>query len=284
MEEAMTKPTDWLRVNNTELPQRLGRIRHVLFDFDGTLSVLRQGWEEVMIPVMLEAICGPNPIQPEIEVEVRAYVDRSSGILTIRQMQWLVEAVRRFGLVSQPRTAGEYKALYLDRLMVRVNARIASLEKGDASPASYLIAGAESFLANLVSRGAKLYLASGTDHEAVVREAEVLGIARFFEERIYGALDHNENHAKERVIQKILDENNLSGAELLVVGDGPVEIREGAQRGAITLGVASDEVVRCGWNPRKIERLENAGADLIVPDFCRSAELLALLFEPQAVS
>ena len=35
---------------------------------------------------------------------------------------------------------------------------------------------------------------------------------------------------------------------------------------------------------RKIERLENAGADLIVPDFCRSAELLALLFEPQAVS
>src|SRR5690606_33738074 len=113
---------DWLRVNNTELPQRLGRIRHVLFDFDGTLSVLRQGWEEVMIPVMLEAICGPNPIQPEIEVEVRAYVDRSSGILTIRQMQWLVEAVRRFGLASQPRTADEYKALYLDRLMVRVNA------------------------------------------------------------------------------------------------------------------------------------------------------------------
>lgn len=280
----MTEQMDWLRMNSADLPQRLGRIRHVLFDFDGTLSVLRQGWEEVMIPVMLEAICGPNPIQPEIEQKVRGYVDRSSGILTIRQMQWLVEAVRHFGLASQPRTAAEYKAHYLDRLMVRVDARIASLEKGGASPAGYLIAGAESFLKDLVSRGARLYLASGTDHEAVVREAGVLGIAHFFEGRIFGALDHNENHAKERVIQKILDENNLSGAELLVVGDGPVEIREGAQRGAISLGVATDEVARCGWNPHKIERLENAGADLIVPDFRRSGELLALLFEPQAVS
>jgi phosphoglycolate phosphatase len=27
------------------------RISHVLFDFDGTLSLIRQGWPEVMMPM-----------------------------------------------------------------------------------------------------------------------------------------------------------------------------------------------------------------------------------------
>ena len=27
-----------------------GRFRHVLFDFDGTISVIREGWERVMAP------------------------------------------------------------------------------------------------------------------------------------------------------------------------------------------------------------------------------------------
>ena len=31
-------------------------ISHVLFDFDGTLSLIRQGWPEVMVPMFVEAI------------------------------------------------------------------------------------------------------------------------------------------------------------------------------------------------------------------------------------
>lgn len=38
-------PSDWLRVLNPEVTARLGHIRHAPFDFDGTLSVLREGWE-----------------------------------------------------------------------------------------------------------------------------------------------------------------------------------------------------------------------------------------------
>ena len=74
------------------LPDRLGRIRHVLFDFDGTLSVLREGWEGVMVPMMLEMISPEGARLGEIEPEVCAYVDRSTGILTIRQMEWLAGA------------------------------------------------------------------------------------------------------------------------------------------------------------------------------------------------
>ncbi len=39
---------DWLEVVNPTV--RVGHVRHALFDFDGTISVIRRGWEQVMIP------------------------------------------------------------------------------------------------------------------------------------------------------------------------------------------------------------------------------------------
>lgn len=271
----------WLRILHPQALARLGKIQHVLFDFDGTFSVLRQGWEDVMIPVMVEAICGLSP-RAEIEEEVREYVDRSTGILTIRQMQWLAEAVERHGLAGRARTAAEYKRMYLSRLMVFVRERIARLESGQAVSTDFLVGGSQAFVSGLAGRGVRMYLASGTDHADVAREAAALGLLDYFNGDVYGALDNNENHAKERVIQRILEENHLSGDELLVVGDGPVELREGAQRQALTLGVASDERARAGWNEHKAARLSDAGADLLVADFTHANELLLLLLEPPA--
>ena len=280
----MEEPGGWIHVHNPPALDRLGRIRHVLFDFDGTLSVLRQGWEEVMIPLMVEAICGLERTEPGIEEEVRAYVDRSSGILTIRQMQWLADTVRRYGMAEMARSAGEYKALYLERLMIHVRQRIARLARGESSPAENMLAGAAAFVHGLAQRGARLYLASGTDHVDVVNEAAALGLLSFFNGGVFGALDNDENHAKERVIQRILEENEVSGEALLVVGDGPVEIREGALLGALTLGVASNEVARRGWNAQKIARLREAGADLLVADFLKAETLIALLYGERMVS
>jgi len=271
---------DWYYINHPDVLNRLGSIRHVLFDFDGTLSVLRQGWEDVMIPVMIEAICGDTlpADHPAIEQEVREYVDRSTGSLTILQMEWLALAVRRHGLPNVVMTAAEYKRVYLDRLMISVDQRIEQLASGEVPASDHLVAGAREFVSGLIDRGAQRFLASGTDHAYVVGEARALGLLDCFAGHVYGALDNDENHAKERVIQRILDENNLSGYELLIVGDGPVEIREGIQRGALTLGVASDEVARQGWNPHKVTRVTNAEADLLVPDFNHTPELLGLLF------
>ena len=47
-----------------------GRFRHVLFDFDGTISLLREGWQGIMRPVMLEMIAGGESTTPEMEAEV----------------------------------------------------------------------------------------------------------------------------------------------------------------------------------------------------------------------
>jgi phosphoglycolate phosphatase-like HAD superfamily hydrolase len=260
------------------LPDRLGRIRHVLFDFDGTLSVLREGWEGVMVPLMLEMISPEGARLDEIEPEVRAYVDRSTGILTIHQMEWLAEAVRSYGMSGQPLTAREYKAIYVERILAHVRGRVEALAAGTASRDAFMVAGTESFLARLRGRGVVLYLASGTDHPDVVNEAGILGLAGYFEGRIHGALDASEANDKGRIIERILAQNDLHGDELLVVGDGPVEMRVAVAQGAIALGVASDEVKRSGWNQRKIERLVAAGAYVLVPDFAQGLSLERFLF------
>jgi phosphoglycolate phosphatase-like HAD superfamily hydrolase len=270
---------NWLSILNTARQTDLGCVRHVLFDFDGTLSVLRQGWEPVMEKVMLEAICagaGRAPSQAVI-AEVQEYIDRSTGKLTILQMQWLADKVRSYGMEKNPLSAAAYKKIYLRALMVSVSVRLEALEKGAASAQDYLIEGSQEFLHGLAQQGVDLYVASGSDHADVLREASALGIAKYFQGGIYGALDASEANGKERVIQRILDEHHLAGNELLVVGDGPVEIIEGRQRGAIALGVASDEVAHHGWNEHKIERLTRAGADLLVADFAHSSELIELL-------
>ena len=271
--------SSWIEILNPNVRLKVGHIKYALIDFDGTISVIRQGWEDVMIPLMIEMICDGNPPTPEIEKEVREYVDYSTGILTIKQMEWLAEAVRRYGISKNPKDPYEYKRIYNQRLLVKVEQRLEKLRSGELNPDDLMIMGSRKFLEELYRRGITMYLASGTDHEYVLQEASALKITQYFRGGIYGALDHTEAHTKERIIQRILDENNLHGNELLVVGDGPVEIRNAKSRDALALGVATDEVRRCGLNLRKRKRLIDAGADLIIPDFTRHDEIISFLFE-----
>jgi phosphoglycolate phosphatase-like HAD superfamily hydrolase len=278
---------DYLRIVDPAAPARLGRIRHVLFDFDGTISVLREGWERVMAPLMVEMICDGGSPTPEIEREVAEYVDDSTGIVTIEQMQWLAEAVRRHGIARHPLSAAEYKQIYVDRLMVGVQRRLDRLDPNrtglselSGPQSQMMVEGARSFLESLVERGLRLYVASGTDHPYMLNEARALGVADYFDGGLYGAIDEDEAHRKERIIERILDEHDLHGDELLVVGDGPVEIREAVSRQALALGVASDEVVRSGWNPAKVTRLTRSGAHFLIPDFSRAGLLASWLTTP----
>ena len=279
----------WLEVVNPSV--RLGQVHRALFDFDGTISVIRRGWERIMIPLMVEMICGDHLPAPEIvrsiETEVVEYVDRSTGILTIRQMEWLTEAVRRHGLARASegceRTAREYKRIYNERLLRPVRQRLNHMDASQAARDALMIAGARAFLQGLYDRGVTLYLASGTDHVYVLEEVTALGVAKLFgQEHIYGARDDaalrgTEAFSKAHIIQRIMDEHNLRGEELLVVGDGPVEIRHAKARGAVALGVAADEEKRQGLDSRKRQRLLDAGADLIVTDFLHHQDLLYYL-------
>jgi len=108
-----------------------GHIRHAVFDNDGTFSTLRQGWEQVMAPVMVRAILGERydtadaGLVQKVRLRVLDYIDKSTGIQTIVQMEALVEMVREFGLVPSEKVLDKqgYKRLYNEALMQMVNER-----------------------------------------------------------------------------------------------------------------------------------------------------------------
>jgi bifunctional ADP-heptose synthase (sugar kinase/adenylyltransferase)/phosphoglycolate phosphatase-like HAD superfamily hydrolase len=267
----------------TAVPEGL-RATCALFDHDGTISTLRQGWEEVMAPVMVRAILGPRfetageDLRQAVDARVRAFIDETTGIQTLAQMDGLVGLVREFGCAPEAQIldAAGYKRVYNDALMAGVRGRIAGL--GAAGPEACTIRGAVAFLHRLHAAGVRLYLASGTDREDVVNEARLLGYAGLFEGRICGAEPGVREEAKKAVIGRILSELGAAGVRGLVTfGDGPVEIRETRKAGGLAVGVASDEVNREGLNPSKRRRVIRAGADLVIPDFSVAPQLLPLL-------
>ena len=251
------------------------RVSAAVFDFDGTVSTLRCGWEEVMEPLMAETLCAVSP-EPEeaVRKRVAAYINESTGIQTIFQMQWLAGEVARLG--GRARDPWEYKAEYNRRLMRRVDEKKARLASGQEKAEQYLIAGVRELLCDLRERGTRIYAASGTDHPDVAAEAGALGVYALFDE-LRGAPPHETGCSKEAVLRELISDRGLPGTQIAVIGDGKVEIALGKQAGCRTLGIASDEARRRGVNPVKVRRLREAGADAICGDFTERTEILAFL-------
>ncbi|MDQ2623656.1 MAG: PfkB family carbohydrate kinase, partial [Actinomycetota bacterium] len=203
---------------------------HVIFDHDGTLSTLREGWEELMAPMMLKAVLGPAygnvPVEQvtTLRTQVADLIDRTTGIQTLLQMRELIALVREWGFVPASEVLDEhgYKAIYNDLLVDSVNQRIAKLRSGKLAREDFHMKNALPLLQALRDRGLKLYLASGTDEPDVIAEANELGFGEFFEDRIYGSTGVVTHDAKRMVIERILAENDLDGSSLLTFGDGPV--------------------------------------------------------------
>ena len=259
--------------------------RHAVFDHDGTLSTLRHGWENIMQPMMVRAVLGnrpetvPGAVRERVEADVREDIDQSTGIQTLAQMKGLVALVRRYGFVPDPDLLDEhgYKALYNEELMKLVRTRTRKIERGELSVLDFQVKGARDFLELLHRAGVKLYLVSGTDEADARAEAELLGYAHLFTGGIHGAVGDLRVEAKRIVLERLVGSLAHRGQDLLVVGDGPVEMREGHRRGALCLGVASHEISLHGLNPTKRSRLIRAGADLIVPDYSQLKNLRRLL-------
>jgi phosphoglycolate phosphatase-like HAD superfamily hydrolase len=267
-----------------DLPSDLA-IEHCIFDHDGTLSTLREGWENIMEPMMIRAILGEKyeeadePTFARVREKVRQFIDRTTGIQTLVQMKGLAGLVRQSGFVPQSEVLDEhgYKKIYNDELINVVRGRTEKLKRGELFASDFQIKNAHLLLEFLYERGVKLYLASGTDEHEVIAEAEAMGYAHFFEGRIYGAVGNIEIEAKKLVLERIIREHRLAGHQFATFGDGPVEMRETNRRGGFCIGVASDELRRHGLNTSKRRRLIWAGANLIIPDYSQICELLGVL-------
>jgi phosphoglycolate phosphatase len=256
-------------------------IRHVLLDFDGTLSLVRQGWPEVMVPMFVEMLprrSGESDV--DLQRLVHDDIMRLNGKQTIYQMMQLAERIAQRG--GSPREPLWYKHEYLRRLDGRIGCRIAALTNGRIRPDELLVHGSRQFLELLHARGFTLYLASGTDEQFVRSEAGLLDVARYFGPRIYGAQDDYRSFSKQMVIERILRDNAISGKQLLAFGDGYVEIENTKAVGGLAVAVASDEAHNGSgrMDPWKRQRLLGVGAEVVIPDFRDAEALLDCLTTP----
>ncbi len=252
-----------------------------LFDFDGTLSLLRAGWQTVMHSLMEETLrsawrTGHGFPQAEWSSRIDEYIRASTGIQTIEQMQWLHQQMLSMGASAE--SIWTYKERYRERLGAHISRRIVSVKTGQAPADGYLVRGSVGLLEALREAGYTLCLASGTDDADVRREASLLGIAKYFQE-IRGAQDHSWENPKAVVMERMLREAITwqPKSRPLVIGDGPVEIALGRQHRAVTIGVASDETGRRRHDPEKMDRLRLAGADLIVDDWSDLTKIFHVL-------
>ena len=117
------------------------RAKVVLFDFDGTLSTIRSGWVEVMVPMMVEELANLKTGEAEADLTemVKEYVGRLTGKDTIYQMIELADQVTARG--GKPEDPLVYKRRYLDLLWVMIKDRVESLRAGNTDPEQYMVPG-----------------------------------------------------------------------------------------------------------------------------------------------
>ena len=260
-------------------PQQKHAPEHVLFDFDGTLSLVREGWPEVMVPMMVEQLqaTGTAESAEELSQVALKFIMELNGKQTIYQMMRLADEITQRGGSPQPPL--EYKHMYHERLMKRIHSRREELRTGKLPADAMLVPGSVALLTTLQEKGASLYLASGTDENYVKEEVELLGLTDYFGDHIYGAVDDFKSFSKAQVIERILKTHQVEGAKLLGFGDGYVEIQNIKSVGGTAVAVASDEANRSGkpdaW---KRDRLIGVGADIVIPDFAESDRLIQYIW------
>lgn len=277
-------------VPNTEievignLPRNLA-IKHCIFDHDGTLSTLREGSEKIMEEMMLRAILGKHHDIVDdqefehVRVSVKQLIDRTAGMQTFVQMDELSDLITHFGYVPESAVLDghDYKHAFYIKLLKKVTERLNRLRTDELQPKDFQIKNVALLLFELHRRGIELYLASGTNQDEAIAEAEAMGYAHYFEGRIYGSTEEFNIDAKRVVLERIIQTHDLPGPELATFSDDPTEIREIRRHGGLCIGVASDELRRFGLNVSKRKRLIQAGADLIVSDYSQLPAILKVL-------
>ncbi len=267
-------PNEW----GAEIVKPIGmrKFTAALFDWDGTVSCIRSGWQQIMIPYFIEVLENTPKAEDHDSIMkvVTDFVDFLTGKQTIFQCIRLDEEVQKRG--GQKVDPYEYKKEYLRRLERYIRERKEALLSGTA-PANYRVPGSLEFILGLQNMGIKCYLASGTDEVDVLYEAKLLGLENVFEGGIHGAQDYMLECSKELVIRDMIEKEGIKAEELISFGDGYVEIELIDKIGGYAVGVATDEFNRCGIDEWKRNRLLAAGAKMIIPDFADYEQLLNML-------
>jgi phosphoglycolate phosphatase-like HAD superfamily hydrolase len=237
----------------------------VLFDFDGTLGLVRAGWMPLMLDMMMETL---EPLaaarvmsSPALRSEAEDYVARFTGKDTVHQMAAFAAHVASLGAI--PLAAEFYKAEFIRRVGHRRTERLNALEAGLLHPDELMVPGSRALLEALRAAGIRIFLASGTAHDDICREVKLLGIKHYFE-GIYGSAPAR--LTKRELLAHIVA-SGVPGEEILTFGDGCVEIEDTKEVGGTAIGVATDEMECLSIDVKKRGWLAAAGADYIIPNY-----------------
>ena len=255
-----------------------GPFRCVVFDFDGTLSLLRGNWQGLMIPRMVEILAeiGTSESREALHALVAEFVTRLTGQPTMVQFEALCDEVARRG---RPRPeARRYFDEYITRLLAQTARRIAAVQSGRVRADDLMVPGSRQLVERLAEAGTVVVISSGTELAHVQAETAVLGLDLFFGSRIFGPVENDPTFSKQAVLEQLMAEHGISGSQIACIGDGPAEILAARAVGALAVGVASDEIDRSGSiNQLKRDHLLRAGAEVIVADYREAGPIGRLL-------
>ncbi len=255
-----------------------GCYRAAIFDFDGTLSLLREGWPQVMTAVLWEQwqAVGLPADEPETTCQsIEQLILSENGSPPLRQMEVFAEAVRQRG--AGPVDPHACLQTYRQRLAAMLEARYAAVRQGGpAAAAAWTVAGTHRFLQALQDRRIITCVISGTDYEQVCAEAGLLGITPYITGGLFAPRGNDPHFTKADVINNLRKQYGWSGEQLIGFGDGVIETRVIKELGGTAIGVATHPagIMATTPHPQKRQLLVAAGADAIIPDY-RDAEQLA---------
>lgn len=256
------------------------KIKHVVFDFDGTLSWLRHGWPAMMLDVFAAHLPEADPVaQASVRTELLRLVMALNGKPTIFQIHAFSQyAAARNVRVPEPE---HLRRAYQDALDEHIAERAKWVRTGTAAEDAYVVAGARPLLEYLRAKNVRLSVLSSTVEHRVREEADLLGLASYFEGRIHGSPPDPTGFSKRAVFEKILSVEGIGGDALLAFGDGPEEIKTARLLGGIAIAVCTDEHVNGSGacDPLKREQLLEAGAHAAIADFNAAPALLAPLLD-----
>lgn len=270
---------DW-QIELSEHFRPFPQVRHVVFDFDGTLSLVRGGWAEIMVEQFLEHLPEHGADTPlAVRQSVLHDILALNGKPTIYQMQLLADMVVQQG--GEPDSPDNYNLDFQRRLRTKLTERLHDIRTNPGRRDYYLVHEARTVLTLLRDRDIVIHLLSGTAKADLLIESEALGIAEFLGERIYGPENLKPGFSKRDVFEQIVRQHSLSPGELMCFGDGAVEIMDTRHFEGLAIAVASDESANGSGrlDENKKSHLLKAGAHAVIPDYRQAKKLLQMLLD-----
>lgn len=238
------------------------KILAAMIDWDGAISLIREGWQRIMQEYIANFISSGLP-QKNDYLWAQSFIKKTLGENTVEQMLGMIEKAEQNGRNDIPVSYSEKMALAEEhrkkyREILEKEVRGKRIKTAKKNPDKFIVRGMKYLLEELKKRNIKIFVASGSEQEGkggIEEEAETLGLKHYFE-AVFGYNGSISPYNKENVVKWILNKYNLDPLQLLVVGDGPKEMKVGKKFGAVTIGLISNNVTR------KI--LLDSGADFIV--------------------